>query len=205
MSAIHVERVEKIKELAQQKGGLITTSQIEGVGISRALIPTFIEDGTLVKEGRGIYYYAGEFPDELKVIQTNNTKLIYSYATALYLWDMTDRIPHVWDITVPQGFNATRIKRNHKKIRIHYVMPEKWEIGITETQTPEGNTVRLYDKERCIIDIVKRKDRIDKQVYLQALHEYFDSRSSDVNKLIQYAKMFNIEGSIRDYAEIMGR
>ena len=75
MSAIHVERVEKIKELAQQKGGLITTSQIEGVGISRALIPTFIEDGTLVKEGRGIYYYADELPDELKVIQTNNPTL----------------------------------------------------------------------------------------------------------------------------------
>ena len=48
----------------------------------------------LVKEGRGIYYYADEFPDELQIIQANNPKVIYSYGTALYLWDMSDRTPH---------------------------------------------------------------------------------------------------------------
>ena len=55
MSKSHKQRIEILKELALQNGGLLTTSQIEEVGISRVLIPTFIEDGTLVQEGRGLY------------------------------------------------------------------------------------------------------------------------------------------------------
>jgi len=88
LSKIREQRIERIEKLAKQNGGMITTSQIEEEGISRVLIPTFIDEGILVKESRGIYYYADEFPDELQVIHANNPKLVYSYGTALYLWDM---------------------------------------------------------------------------------------------------------------------
>ena len=121
MPTIREQRIEMIKELAKQDGGLITTSQIEKAGISRVLIPTFIDEGILTKESRGIYYYADEFPDDLQILQKNSPKMIYSHGTALYLWDMSDRIPHTWDISVPQGFNASRIKKSNKNIRFHYI------------------------------------------------------------------------------------
>ncbi len=203
MSKSHKQRIEILKELALQNGGLLTTSQIEEVGISRVLIPTFIEDGTLVQEGRGLYCLSDEFPDDLQIIQKNNPRVIFSYGTALFLWDMSDRTPHVWDVTVPQGFNATRIKRDNKNIRLHYIIPDKWNIGITETLSPNGNIVRLYDKERCIIDLIKRKDRIDKQVFIQAIREYFSDKSTDKTKLINYAKLFHIEQPVRDYMDIL--
>ena len=203
MSMTKEERIEILRELAKTDGGLITTAQIEKAGINRVMIPAFIDDGILVKKGRGIYYYADEMPDELQIIQSNNPKLIYSYGTALYLWDMSDRIPHKWDISVPQGFNASRLKKDNKNIRLHYINAERWEIGITETLSPNGNKVSLSDKERCIIDLVKGKDKIDKQLYLQALHEYFEDSSNDKTQLIRYAKIFHIEGKVRDYMEIL--
>ena len=109
MRSLRDQRAEILKELARQDGGLITTAQIEKAGISRVLIPTFVDAGILIKEERGIYYYADEFPDELQIIQKNNPRVIFSYGTALYLWDMSDRVPHEYDVTVPQGFNACRI------------------------------------------------------------------------------------------------
>ena len=203
MSKSHKQRIEILKELALQNGGLLTTSQIEEVGISRVLIPTFIEDGTLVQEGRGLYCLSDEFPDDLQIIQKNNPRVIFSYGTALFLWDMSDRTPHVWDVSVPQGFNATRLKKDNKNIRLHYIIPEKWNIGITETLSPNGNTVRLYDKERCIIDLIKNKDKIDKQVFIQAIRDYFADRKRDTTKLIKYAKLFHIEQPVRDYMDIL--
>ena len=203
MKSLREERSKILKELARQDGGLITTAQIEKAGISRVLIPTFVDAGILIKEERGIYYYADEFPDELQIIQKNNPRVIFSYGTALYLWDMSDRIPHEYDVTVPQGFNASRIKKDHPNIRIHYITPNKWEIGITVTQTPNGNNVKLYDKERCIIDLIKRKDKIEKQLYLHALHVYFADSTTDKTALIKYAKIFNIEEKVRDYMDIL--
>ncbi|MBR5799966.1 MAG: type IV toxin-antitoxin system AbiEi family antitoxin domain-containing protein [Lachnospiraceae bacterium] len=203
MSKLREQRIEMLKEMAKKTGGMITTSQIEKAGISRVLIPTFIDEGVLVKEARGIYYYADEFPDDLQIIQANNPRVVYSYGTALYLWDMSDRTPHVWDVSVPQGFNATRLKKDNKNIRLHYINADKWSVGITETLTPDGNNVRLYDKERCIIDLIKKKDKIDKQLYLQALHEYFNDRTNDHVQLIRYAKIFHIERPVRDYMDIL--
>lgn len=203
MSKLREQRIEMLKEMAEKTGGMITTSQIEKSGISRVLIPTFIDEGILVKEARGIYYYADEFPDDLHIIQANNPRVVYSYGTALYLWDMSDRTPHVWDVSVPQGFNATRLKKDNKNIRLHYINADKWSVGITETLTPDGNKVRLYDKERCIIDLIKKKDKIDKQLYLQALHEYFNDQTNDHAQLIRYAKIFHIERPVRDYMDIL--
>lgn len=203
MPTIREQRIEMIKELAKQDGGLITTSQIEKAGISRVLIPTFIDEGILTKESRGIYYYADAFPDDLQILQKNSPKMIYSHGTALYLWDMSDRIPHTWDISVPQGFNASRIKKSNKNIRFHYINANKWCVGITETLSPDGNTVQLYDKERCVIDLIRQKDKIDKQIYLQALKEYFADKKNNHTQLIKYAKIFNIEKDVRNYMDIL--
>lgn len=203
MSIIREQRAEILKGLAKQYGGLITTSQIEKAGISRVLIPTFIEEGVLVKESRGIYYLADEFPDDLQIIQKNNPRVIYSYGTALFLWDMSDRTPHVWDVSVPQGFNATRLKNDNQNIRLHYIKADRWGVGVTETLSPDGNIVRLYDKERCIIDLIKRRDKIDKQIFLHALREYFADHKNDHVQLIRYAKIFHIERPVRDYIDIL--
>lgn len=203
MSSNRDHRITILRNLAKTNGGLITTAQIEKAGINRVLIPAFLEDGILTREGRGIYYFADDIPDELQIIQVNNPKLIYSYGTALYLWNMSDRTPHIWDISVPQGFNASRLKKDKQRIRLHYINMGRWEVGITETLSPSGNRVRLYDKERCIIDLVKGKDKLDKQLYLQALHEYFADNSTDKVRLIKYAKIFHIESHIRDYMDIL--
>ncbi len=203
MSMVREQRIKLLKEIAKPDGGLLTTAQIEKAGISRVLIPTFIDEGVLVKESRGIYYFADDVPDDLQILQTNNPKIIFSYGTALYLWDMSDRIPHIWDVSVPQGFNATRIKKDNKNLRVHYVNVDKWCVGITETQTPDGNRVRLYNKERCVIDLIRQKSKTDKQIYIQALREYFADKGNDHSQLIKYAQLFNIERSVRDYMEIL--
>ena len=203
MQSKQTARIDKIKELAKLNGGMITTAQIENCGINRVMIRGLMEDGILTREAHGIYYYAEELPDDLQILQKRSPKLIFSYGTALYLWDMSDRTPHIWDITVPQGFNGSRIIKNNPNIRLHYISTDKWSVGITETKTPDGNTVRLYDKERCIVDLVKRKDRIDKQLYLQSLREYFSSKETDTNKLLKYAKIFHVETPVRDYVEIL--
>ena len=69
MSKLHEQRIKVLKKLAKQEGGLMTTSQIEQAGISRVLIPSFIDESILEKEGRGLYCLADDFPDDLQIIQ----------------------------------------------------------------------------------------------------------------------------------------
>ncbi|MFR2513199.1 MAG: type IV toxin-antitoxin system AbiEi family antitoxin domain-containing protein [Lachnospira eligens] len=189
-----------IKEIASD--GIITTGQIEKAGISRIYIKALVEEGRLIKEAKGVYSISGEYPDEYKILQVRSQKMVFSFGTALYLWGMSDRVPHRIDVTVPQGYNVSRIKKDNPKIRFHYAQPEKWNTGITETKTPMGSNIKLYDKERCICDLILMKDEVDKQLYIHAVKEYFN-KNCNARRLLAYARLFRIEERVRDYMEIL--
>lgn len=82
------------------------------------------------------------------------------------------------------------------------VRPERYELRITRTGSFQGGTVRLYDRERCICDLVRGKDQMEKQLYSQALNEYFKVKPNS-RKLFKYSKVFGIEDEIRTYMEIL--
>ncbi|MBQ9886716.1 MAG: type IV toxin-antitoxin system AbiEi family antitoxin domain-containing protein [Lachnospiraceae bacterium] len=191
-----------IIEIAGENFGIITTRQIEEAGFYRGIIKRFVDEGRLIKESKGLYSLADEFPDEYVLLQKRSGKMIFSYGTALYLWGMSDRIPHFISVTVPQGFNSTRIKKYNDKIKFHYAGKDVWDLGITHTNNSLGNDVMLYDKERCICDMVSMKKEVDKQVYIQAIKEYFKG-DYDSRKLIKYAKILGVEEKIRDYMEVL--
>ncbi len=201
--AIDMDNIyEKIKEIGECNAGIVTTKQVEEAGIYRGMIRNFVEDGRLLKESKGLYSLAEEMPDEYALLQKRSEKMVFSFGTALYLWGLSDRVPAFVSVTVPQGFNSTRIKKDNKKTKFHYVQKDVWDIGITYTETNLGNKVMLYDRERCICDLVVMKDEVDKQIYVQAIKEYF-KENCNARRILNYAKVFGIEDKIRDYMDVL--
>lgn len=197
-----LDYIEEIKCIARHGGGYIRTSQMEELGISRPMIKKYKESGLLEQVSRGLYSIANEISDEYVVLQKHCNKAIFSYGTALYLWGMSDRTPHIFDVTVPQGTHTSHLKRVNEDLRCHYIKSDLYKIGITQTISPQGGNVRLYDKERCICDIVRNKDKIEMQLFSQAIKEYFKG-VGNARKLLKYSKIFKIEDKVRAYMEVL--
>lgn len=191
-----------LKNIADTSDGIITTKQVEAAGLSRTVLKPFVDKGLLLKESQGIYSLSNTIADEYKLVQIRSEKAIFSYGTALYLLGMSDRVPHSIDITVPQGYNVSRIKKDYPSIHFHYIKKELWELGITSVQSPLGATVRVYDKERCICDLIRDKKDMDMQLYTQAVKEYFKS-GSNTRKILKYGKQFGVEEKLRTYMEVL--
>lgn len=194
-------KFEVIKNIAKENNGIVRTSQIEEAGIYRSVIKEFVDQDLLVCERKGIYSVKDVFDDEYVLLQIQSSKFVYSYGTALFLHGLSDRTPHIIDITVPQGTKTTRYTRDNINLRFHYVKKEIYDLGICEIVTPQGGTVKVYDKERCICDIVKRKDKMDKQLYLRAIQGYFHHKPNN-RKILKYAKILKIENDIKLYVEV---
>ena len=145
---------------------------------------------------------ASDIADEYALLQARSKFAVFSYGTALFLWGLSDRTPHTYDITVPRGTNVSLLKRDNPNLRCHYVQSDTYEIGISETASPQGATVRLYDKERCICDLIRDKNQIDMQLYSQAIKDYFKTKPN-IRKLLKYGKLFGIEEKIRTYMEVL--
>ena len=192
----------KMKIVADTNDGYIKTSDVEAAGISRPMIKKYLDAGKLEQVRKGLYVLSDGLFDEFALLQVQSTKAIYSYGTAIFLWGLSDRTPHIFDITLPRGTNVSRLKKDNINLRCHYVDKELYEIGITETVSPQGARVKLYDKERCICDLIRNKDQVDIQIYTQAIKCYFKSKP-DSRKLLKYGKVFGIVDKIRTYMEVL--
>lgn len=74
---------------------------------------------------------------------------------------------------------------------------------MTDCETQFGNTVRLYDRERCICDLIKNRDSYDIQMFQTALKEYMRRKDRDLNKLIKYAEVLKMREEVMKYVEVM--
>lgn len=192
----------KIRCIADSKEGFIRTSDVELAGVSRTKIKKYVDEGRLERAARGIYAMTDILTDEYALLQSRCTKAIFSYGTALYILGMSDRAPHILDMTVRQGANVHSVTKNTSNVRFHYVKPELLELGVIESQSPLGATVRQYDRERCICDLIRDKDQMEMQLYSQAIKEYFKGNPNS-RKLLKYGKVFGIEKEIRTYMEVL--
>ena len=192
----------QIEHLVNESNGMITTAQVEADGISRTALKKYVDEGQLVRVRKGLYTVENYLADEYALLQARSGKALFSYGTALFLWGLSDRVPHTIDVTVPHGPNVTKIKRDNPQVRFHYVNSILFELGKAETTSPQGATVLLYDKERCICDLIRDKKEMDMQLYTQAIKEYFRTGANS-RKLIKYGKQFGIENLIRIYMEVL--
>ena len=161
-----------------------------------------MSEGLLVRESKGIYSVAKEMPDEYATIQKRSQKAIYSYGTALFFHGLSDRVPRTIDMTLPQGYNASRLKKTNPDLRIHYVQPDVLDLGAEDLKTPQGSKVRAYNRERCICDLIKNQKRVDKQVFTQAIKVYF-SKPYNPRAIIKMARAIGVESEVRKYMEVL--
>ena len=194
--------IESLKMIIDSNDGIVSAKQLADKGVSRFSLYQALLSGAIVKESHGNYVLADNQPDEYRIIQNRSPKMIYSHGTALFLHGLSDRVPHELDITVPQGDNVSRIKKDYENTRFHYCKKDLWDLGITDAKTPQGYEVKIYDLERCICDLIRDKKSVDTQIYIQAMKEYFSGRCNP-RKIVKYARQFNIESKVRTYMEVL--
>ncbi|NLK75608.1 MAG: abortive phage infection protein, partial [Clostridiales bacterium] len=102
--------VNRLKKLIQKHGGIITTSIVEKNNIHREYLNSLVKEGELERVSRGVYITPDVWEDRLLINQLKRNRMIYSHGTALYLHDLTDRDPLKYVVTVPQGYNPSRLK-----------------------------------------------------------------------------------------------
>ena len=185
------------------ENNVITNKQAEEIGIKRHILASLAQKGELERVKNGVYKKKDAVDDDFAVISLNNEQVVFSFHTALYLLGFSDRTPNVFHISVPQGYNAGHIKRKFTNIKVHYVKKDFFYLGIIKIKTPLGSSVKCYNMERCICDIVSERKTIDKQIFVGAMTGYFNSKDKNIRILIKYSRILGIEDEIRKYTEVL--
>ena len=157
-----------LESLIEKDNGYLITSKAVESGVSKPSVSKYVREHDMEKVAHGIYILDNVWPDELFVLQQRNKNIIYSGETALYLHGLIDREYSHICFTVPTGYNATHIKKKNKEVR--YANPDILDMGTCEIPSSSGNLVKVYDKERCICDLImnSKADQISFDVLKKA-------------------------------------
>ena len=184
-----------IKQIMYANNGMLSTRMIEPLNISRQYLSIMENNNTIEKISRGIYLSPSAFEDSYFSFQQKYKKAIFSHMNALYFYGMTEEFPYNYTVTVPQSYHVDTV---NKKCNVFYVSDDIYEMGITEVETPNGNKVRVYDKERCICDIIKSKGRMDPEQVKKSIKQYTQSRDKYMAKLSEYSKKMKINAKVME-------
>lgn len=192
---------ERILEILKKNNGVITTAEVTASGISRGSLKHLVDTGVLERASRGVYQLADVWDDEMYHLQVRYKKGIFSGETALYLHDLTDRTPSRFQMTFPNGYNLTNVKKEN--IRCNQVIKKLYEMGVLEIKTPAGNIVRTYNMERTLCDILRTQSNTDIQIVSDAFKRYAKRNDKNVPLLSKYAKVLRVEAKLRSYLEVL--
>ena len=185
------------KEFLKKSHGYITTKEFESVGISKTLIPELIKQEIIRKVAYGIYIDNNLIEDEFYILQKRFSNIVFSYNTACYLLELSDKSPYKIEVTTINHNNI------NEDLDIHYVSNDKFDIGLIEIESPYSNSIKIYNAERCICDILKNPESVDLEVYNKIINNYFKNRNKNLSLLEEYSKIFNVHEKFEHIMEVL--
>ncbi len=191
-------KVDIIKELVEKNNGIITTKLLNENRIHRQYLKSLVDNGYLVKVSRGVYTRPDKDINEFYLVGQQYKAGIFSHNTALYFYNLTDRTPFELDMTF-----ASNIRVSNYMLVPHYINKEKLDIGATVKELEDGTSIRIYNMERTICDIIRDRKKIDSQIFNTALKEYMKRSDKNLNLLYEYAKKFKILKILKMYLEVL--
>lgn len=191
-----MENIE-LKKFLDNNYGYIATKDFETIGISKTVIPELLNKKIIRKVAYGLYIDNNLIEDEFFILQKRFSNIIFSYNTACYLLNLSDRAPYKIDVTTISHNNIS------EDLEIHYVPKDKFDIGIIEIESPYGNPIKIYNAERCICDILKNKNSVDIELYNKIIKNYFKKKNRNLVKLEEYSKLFNIHEKFENIMEVL--
>lgn len=193
--------IDDINERMKENNYILSTEQLTDIGISKTTLTNYVKDGLLERCGHGFYTVPDAIEDDMYLLMLRSKHIIFSHETALFLNGLSDRTPFIHAVTIP---NTAAIPSTIKEqCKCYYVKPELHKMGLIEKKTTFGNTVRCYDPERTICDILRSRGRMDEETVIAAIKNYGDYRNKNLQKLAEYAEKLRVSKQIKGYMEVL--
>lgn len=181
-----------------EKEGKITSKRVTELGYHRIHLTFLLKQGRIYKISRGLYSINKNFNiNPLYEFQKNNRKIIYSCFTALNLLDFYHQKGERVQISVPQGYNASR----YQNCVIFYNSSSNYNIGVEKIKIND-EFIRVYNLERSICDIIKNENRFDKREYNKLINYYFNLENINYPKLLEYSKLLKVSKKVQVYLSL---
>ena len=130
------------------------------------MIQQKVDAGELFRVGKAVYSEEKDVP-ELAVLAFQYPHAVVTMNSAFYMHGLTDVIPDKYDLATER--NAAKIR--DKRVKQYFYPSDFFDQGIEATDY-RGFPIRIYDKERMLIELLRYKSKLPFDYYKEILLNY---------------------------------
>ena len=156
-------------------------------------IKKLIEEGKIFKIEKGIYSDKKDV-NYLEIISKKYPNAIFTMDSAFYYHNLTDVIPEKEYLALKR--DSTKISDN--RIKVVYYQDKFFDIG-KSTLNINGVEVKVYDKERMLIELIRNRNSIGFDYYKEIIENYREIKGTlNTTKIAKYISNFAMENHLYD-------
>jgi predicted transcriptional regulator of viral defense system len=181
-----------------------TTATALRLGLHRRDLYRLRDDGELNELSRGVFRKAEVpepgFPDVLAVAFRVPSAIICCVSAAA-VYDLTDEIPIAVQFAVPHHQRPPRIA--YPPVQVFRFATETFELGLANMEAAPDEAVRIYSKERTVVDLMRLRHRLGEPTALVALRRYLGQREARPGELLTLARRLGVSGPVRTAVDVV--
>jgi predicted transcriptional regulator of viral defense system len=194
---------DKVIKIFQNHGGMLRYSEAIVEGIHPRILYELCDLGIIERIHRGLYALT-ELTDieelDLVTISKIMPEGVICLISALYFHRLTVQIPRLIDIAVLRSYVPPTVK--YPPIQIHYFSDKFYKAGI-EIHKFKGVKVKIYSREKSIIDCFRLRKKVGIDVAVEALKNYLKRDNLNINLLLDFAKESRIIKILEPYLQAL--
>lgn len=182
----------------EKNGGILRTYQLNELGFYSRQINKLLENGHITRVKRGVYELTDNiYPEEVTIARLFPNAVIF-LESALMIYGYTDRIPLSWQIAVDRNSEKGQYKIDYPLIDVFYMEPKLLNVGVDINQI-ENVDVKIFNRDRTICDVLRYKNKIEREVFSNAVQRYVKDPKKNIENLLEYSKILNLKNKVQTY------
>lgn len=157
------------------------------------------KEGEVTRLKRGVYATEDALANTMIDIEKIVPGGILCLYSAWNFYGMTTQIPSAYHIAINRDRKVA--VPDFPDIQLVYQNTNILSIGCTEIQIQDFK-ILIYNKERCVCDAIKYRNKIGIDVMAEVLSSYLKASGRNIELLRTYAEQLRVLASLRRYLEI---
>ena len=194
---------EQALAIIREHGGMMRTAAAMAAGINPSTLYALRDAGLVEPIARGLYRLAEAEPmgaPDLATVAAKVPQAVVCLISALDWHDLTTQIPHEVHVALPRS--AYRPKLQYPPIRVYWMTEPCFSAGI-EVHDVDGVPVRIYSREKTLVDCFKFRNEVGLDTALEALRFYAERGPVLGEALVSLSKLCRVRTVIRPYLEAL--
>ena len=155
-----------------------------------------VRKGDTVRIKRGVYATTEQLADTMIDVQAIVPGGVLCLFSAWNVHGLTTSLPQAYHIAVKRGRKVTLPV--FPKVELHHITETMFDIGV-EDQIVSGYRIQIYNKERCVCDAIKYRNKVGIDVCTGVVNSYLARADRNLSQLFDYADRLRVRRILEQY------